>query len=129
MSVRAAHDERRRILKEMFPDTWPKVFSDKSRLPTVFWVYAHYRKFMDSNYGTMDGPDAFMKAEDLISNFKKMCQEENSSEPNKSYAKIKQTDTGETIVAIVDPFMHRVHEVIPQSGEIVMMDATSNLDR
>ena len=35
----------------------------------------------------------------------------------------------ETVVAIVDPFMRRVHETIPQSGDIVFMDATSNLDR
>ena len=30
---------------------------------------------------------------------------------------------------IVDPFMRRVHSTIPQSGEIVMVDTTSNLDR
>ena len=32
-------------------------------------------------------------------------------------------------MAIVDPFMRRVHEVIPQSAELILMDATSNLDR
>ena len=32
-------------------------------------------------------------------------------------------------MAIVDLFMRRVHKVIPQSAELILMDATSNLDR
>ena len=32
-------------------------------------------------------------------------------------------------MAIVDPFIWRVHPVIPQSAELIHMDATSNLDR
>ena len=45
------------------------------------------------------------------------------------YARIAQSDQGQTVVAIVDPFMRRVHQVIPQSAELILMDATSNLDR
>ena len=33
------------------------------------------------------------------------------------------------MIVVVDPFMKRVHNSVPQSGEIVMVDATSNLDR
>ena len=41
--------------------------------------------------------------------------------------KIAQTEKGETIVAICDSFCHRVHENLPQAGDIVLVDATSNL--
>ena len=44
-------------------------------------------------------------------------------------AKAKQTATGETIIAICDKFNRRVHEHIPSAGDILIMDATANLDR
>ena len=45
------------------------------------------------------------------------------------YAAIKQTEGGETVVVILDRFMRRVHAMIPQSGDMMIVDATSNLDR
>ena len=44
------------------------------------------------------------------------------------YASVEQVE-GETIIVIVDPFMRRVHKYVPQSGDLLLMDATSNLDR
>ena len=44
-------------------------------------------------------------------------------------AKVKQTASGETIIAICDEFNHRVHETIPAAGDLLIVDATSNLDR
>ena len=44
-------------------------------------------------------------------------------------AKMSQTENGETIVAICDSFFCRVHENLPQAGDIVLVDSTSNLDR
>ena len=129
MSVRSAQQERRRFIKENFPETWPQVFADKSRLPNIFWVHSHFRKFMDNAFGSKDGIDAFQKAKEIVENFNARCQKEYPLEKNKNYARIAQTDSGETVIAIADPFMQRVHGIIPQSGEIVMMDATSNLDR
>ena len=37
--------------------------------------------------------------------------------------------SGQTCIAICDSFQRRVHKMIPQSGELLMMDATSNVDR
>ena len=81
---------------------------------------------MDENYGSLDGPDAYVKAQQIISDFNVSCQQQ-TGEKDTTYAKIGQTETGETVVVVVDPFMRRVHEVIPQSGEVCMVDATSNL--
>ena len=33
------------------------------------------------------------------------------------------------MVAIVDPFKRRVHSTVPQCGEIIFVDSTSNIDR
>ena len=40
-----------------------------------------------------------------------------------------QTEQGETIVAVCDLFARRAHENLPQAGDIISVDATSNLDR
>ena len=33
------------------------------------------------------------------------------------------------MIVIIDPFMRRVHQMVPQSGDMLIIDATSNLDR
>ena len=45
------------------------------------------------------------------------------------YAKVAQTEGGDACIAICDAFQRRVHKMVPQSGELMMMDATSNVDR
>ena len=42
---------------------------------------------------------------------------------------MEETAKGEIIVDICDPFCRRVHENLPQAGDIVLVDVTSNLDR
>mgnify|MGYP006975453329 CR=1 FL=1 len=46
-----------------------------------------------------------------------------------SYAKITQTEDGQTVAVICNPFMRRVHHIIPHSADIVFVDSTSNIDR
>ena len=42
---------------------------------------------------------------------------------------MKQTEFGETIIAICHKFNKRVHENIPAAGDSLIMDGTANLDR
>ena len=95
-----AHKEMKRQIREEYPESWPQKFADKSKLPSIFWCY-----------------------------FDEKCKKEFPLPDGECYAKIAQSGQGQTVVAIVDPFMRRVHQVIPQSGELIFMDATSNLDR
>ena len=125
----AAHAERRRLIKVQFPDTWPEVSADRSRLPSLFWVYSWHRQWLDKTVGSRDGVDAYEKAEHMVKEFDIDCKKDFPLGEREAYAKIAQTDSGETVIAIVDPFMRRVHETVPQSGDIVLVDATSNLDR
>ena len=125
----AAHAERRRQIKAEYPDTWPEVFADRSQLPGWFWVYYWHRIYLDSTVGSRDGLDAFEKAEALVKQFDEECKTEFPLGDGEYYARIAQSPRGETVVVICNPFMHRLHSTVPQASEIVMMDATSNLDR
>ena len=125
----AAHAERRRQLKSEYPDTWPEVFADRSQLPGWFWVYYWHRLWIDSTVGSRDGVDAFEKAEVLVKEFDEECKKEFPLGDGEHYARIAQSPSGETVVVICNPFMRRVHSTVPQSSDIVMMDATANLDR
>ena len=125
----SAHARRKQFIKSEYPDSWPLQFADRSVLPSIFWVYNKHRQFMDKAVGSRDGIDAYEKAEELIKEYDTECKKTDPLPGNKCYARIAQSEEGETAVVIVDPFMYRVHNNMPQSGDIVMVDATSNLDR
>ena len=52
-----------------------------------------------------------------------------NNERGEELAKAKQTENGETIIAVCDKFSKRVHENIPAAGDLLIMDGTANLDR
>ena len=125
----SAHSERKRCIKAAYPDTWPHVFADRSKLPSIFWVHKCHRQFLDKTVGSKDGVDAYERAEEAVRQFDRECKLSNPLAGDRCYAKIAQSNDGETAVVIVDPFMHRVHETMPQSGDLVLVDATSNLGK
>ena len=124
-----AHAEMRRMIRAEFPENWPEKFADRSILPSIFWSFYWHRLWTDKTIGSRDGVDAYEKAIEMVKEFDTMCKAEFPLPEKESYARIAQTDSGETVVAIVDPFMRRVHQIIPQAGDLVLIDATSNLDR
>ena len=84
-----------------------------------------------SGYSTSkgNGVDAYVKIVDFVKEYNEKTTANNPLEENVVFAKVAQTNDGETCVAICDPFQRRVHKTIPQSGDLMMMDATSNVDR
>ena len=85
------------------------------------WVFHFHRKYIESTFDSLDGPDAYKLAEERV----KIYNEKNGTE----VGKIEVAANGEIIVAVCDAFCRRVHKHVPQAGDIVLMDATSNLDR
>ena len=69
----------------------------------------------------MNGIDVFKKFQEIIKNFNEKRGEE--------FVRVKQTHDGETIIAICDSLNRRLHEKIPAAGDLLIMDATANLDR
>ena len=75
---------------------------------------------MQEELGEINSPEAFERAV-------KKVQEYNEKHGEKLCV-IKQIE-GATIIAVCDQLSKRVHKLLTQAGDIVYVDATSNLDR
>ena len=95
--------------------------ADRFWVPDYKWVFNFYAQYIKRKFGTLNGIDVYYKIVENIESY--------NNDRGKELAKVKQTETGETIVVICDEFNRRVHENIPSAGDILIMDATSNLDR
>ena len=73
--------------------------------------------------------DAFKKLKKFVEDFDKRNQEIEKLPDGKKYAAIEQTEDGQTVIIIIDRFVCRVNSMVPQSGDMLIMDATSNIDR
>ena len=102
-------------------DEFTHLMADRSTVPDYFWVFHFHAQFIENKYRKINGVDAYHKAEERV----RMYNEKHDM----VLAKIAQTEQGETIVAVCDAFSRRVHENLPQAGDIILVDATSNLDR
>ena len=91
---------------------------DRSVMTDYMWVFHFHRKYIESTFGSLS---AHKLAEERV----KIYNEKNGSE----VGKIEVAANGEIIVAVCDDFCRRIHKHEPQAGDIVLMDATTNLDR
>ena len=128
LTAAAAWEEHRRRVREANPQTWPTLFGDRSSCPDYFWAFHFYRQWILGKLGSRDGLDVVEKLEQFVHETNEKWKAENPLEHG-DYIKIGQSPDGEMVIALCDPFMHRVHKIIPQSGDLLFMDATSNLDR
>ena len=97
------------------------IMADRSLVPNYFWVFYFHKKYIESTYGSVGGPDVYIRAKEHIDSY----NEKNGAE----FAKMEESEKGEIIIVICDKFCRRVHEKVPQAGDIVLVDAASNLDR
>lgn len=72
MPPSSAQTERRKSIKSEFPE----VFADRSRLPSLFWVYSMHRQWLDNIVSSRDGVDSYLKAEEMVQDFDKECKME-----------------------------------------------------
>ena len=89
-------------------------------MPDYKWVFNFHAVYMREVFGKINSPEAFEKAVDKVKAY--------NDKHGDVLCVIEQVD-GETIVAVCDQLSRRVHRVLPQAGDIVYVDATSNLDR
>ena len=72
MHPSSAQTERRKSIKSEFSE----VFADRSRLPSLFWVYSMHRQWLDNIVSSRDGVDSYLKAEEMVQDFDKECKME-----------------------------------------------------
>ena len=85
--------------------------ADRNVVPDYFWVFHFHAQFMEKRYGTINGVDAYQREEQRVKTY--------NDKHGLVLAKIAQTEQGETIVAVCDLFSRRVHESLPQAGDII----------
>ena len=124
----AAWEQHRKTIQEQFPDDYYLKLGDRHICPDYFWAFKFYRKWIQEKLGSYEGVDAYVKVVNFVNEYNDL-KSMDADDDDIPYTKVSQTDDGETCVAICDPFMRRVHQLIPQSGDLLMMDATSNVDR
>ena len=125
----AAWEKHRKDIQENFPDDYHTKLGDRYICPDYFWAFNFYRKWIIDALGSYEGVDAYVKIVEFIDKYNEEHTKNDTSEKGELFAKVAQTENGETCIAICDPFQKRVHKMIPQSGDLMMMDATSNVDR
>ena len=117
VSPSSAH---RRVL-DYFENESADFTADRFHIPDYKWVFNFHAKYIKNKFGSSIGVDVIKKLKDTIAKY--------NTERGEKLAEVKQTASGETIVAICDSFNRRVHENIPAAGDMLIMDATANLDR
>lgn len=119
---------RDKIIQEN-PDTYHIILGNRQICPDYFWPFKFHRKWITSKLGDFQGIDAYRRVKEYIDKYEEKCQIEEKLPNGEKYARVEQTPDGQTCIVIVDAFMRRVHKMVPQSGDLLIMDATSNIDR
>ena len=71
--------------------------------------------------GSFNGPDATLKAYELVNQYNKDAGEKLASHTF--------TENNEIVIVVVDQLAKRVHKLVKQAGDIVYVDGTGSLDR
>ena len=82
---------------------------------TVFNLWTRYSK----RFGSANGPDSYLKACEEIEKVNKRASEK--------IASIRQLEDGSVVVAVCDQLMRRTHTLVPQSADVMFVDATGRL--
>ena len=113
----AAREKYRKDIQEKFPGEYHTMFGDRHVCPDYFWVFKFYHKWVRDTLGTYNEVDAYVKVVEFFNEYNSTTMNDNPIDESEAYAKVAQTEDGETCIGICDPFQRRVHKIIPQSGE------------
>ena len=111
------------------PENFHILLGNRRVVPDYFWPHKFFAKWIEEKLGSFGGVDAFKKLKSFVEDFDNRNQEIEKLPDGEKYAAIEQTEDGQTVIIIIDRFMRRVHSMVPQSGDMLIMDATSNIDR
>ena len=94
-SASSAYSEyKNRLKSQLEPEEFIRVLADRSIMPDYRWCFYSYSNFMSKHFGKINSPDTYRKATEFITKY---------NERNRGlFAKIKQYESGDFIVAICD---------------------------
>jgi len=117
----SASDNYQKLLMETYKEEYVKISCDTAVMPTYRWIFYEHQKYMKENFGLLNSPESFRLAEEKVKKYNEKMGDE--------FAKVVQKVSGEFMIVVCDSLSRRVSEYVPQSGDILFMDATSNIDR
>ena len=120
-SASRAYDKYKTMLEDQHKGNFVKISADRGVMPDKKYFFNLHEKYVKEHYGKLNSIESFKIAQQRVQQY----NEENGD----SLAKIEQLDNGQWYVTVCDTFTRRVHEVLPQSGNICFVDSTSSLDR
>ena len=121
-SASKAYAEFKKELKEANSEAeYLEIAANNNILPSYRWCFHQHSIFMENAFGKINSIEAYTKALQMVADY--------NAKNGAELCSLKQTDAGDFYLACVDPLSLRIHEVLPQAGDILFVDATSNLDR
>ena len=90
-----------------------KISAYSAIMPDYKWVFSFHSIFIKEQFGKINSPEAYEEAVAKVKEYNGKHEE--------VLCTIEQLDDGEVIVAVCDQLSKRVHQVLPQSGDIVLM--------
>lgn len=104
-------------------DAYPMISANKSVCPDIQYVFRlYYREFKEQYGGGSSTASVYCDLSRKVQEFNDMYSVDNG----KSAADMID---GDTVVAICTPLMARAHQLIHESGELVFIDSSGNMDR
>ncbi|KAL5235033.1 hypothetical protein ACI65C_002443 [Semiaphis heraclei] len=85
------------------------------------WVYYQYYKTFKKHFGSSHGDAMMISLNDAVDEYNRDCNHECSS--------MEILDDGNFIIAILSPLMRRISEGFDESGEVLFIDSSGNVDR
>ncbi|CAB4444906.1 unnamed protein product [Rhizophagus irregularis] len=99
-----------------------EILADRAINPDYGYISNLFQKYRDETLGSSNGGSMFKRLEVIV-------EEYNNSDYGKAVLQEYDSRVGKSfILCIVTNLMHRVHEKIPQAGELCYMDASASFD-
>ena len=99
----AAWRHHKSNLREEYKDKYADIEANRAFCPDYTWVQNEHTKYLHMKFGTLDGPDAMVRAKNIAEKY--------NTENGSDYVKVVQREDGHYYIVIVDQLHRRVHEV------------------
>ena len=120
-SASSAYHANKSFWRAKYKDDYTRISANRSYSPDYDWVFNLSAKYNLGKFGKMLGPEAMQKAQEHAEKY--------NLKHKKGLCHVVQNEDGHFYIIILDPLTLRVHQMLPSSGDIALLDATSNLDR
>lgn len=94
---------------------------DRGELPNPEWVYNLYYKTFNKHFGASHGEPMMDSLKNAVDQYNDEC--------SSTCALMKTLEDGNFAIAIASPLMKRISSGVDESGEILFIDASGNVDR